>query len=362
MVRKLHRIIGLLMLIPVAIVLGSGVLLLFLDRDGASIAELAPMSSAELAGALSKVVAENHGKLAPVLVMRQGEKISVRLNKPGVMSLKGASRHSVKLGKADFSDSSHDSWFRTKVLEIHRDFGFGKQGKGYMTYVAWVFLGLLISGFLAVSVSTLQGALRHVRYSRWRRLGAYHSHYLLGLCLMPFLLYMVGTGLTLYYKNRLFTSFQKEAIGQLATEVEQGSSRIDGPRAYALARDKVPGGSLYFMAYPGNDYAGLQYFALVFNGRLASEKILVLVNKYTGQVFVPEVPPLVAFSFLAVDLHTGVFFSPIMSDFILFMGLISIGLVFTGFTLSYRRFRRRFRVGSSRSLVALARSEASHGG
>ena len=88
--RKLHRILSLLMLVHVAVFFISGFILLALKDDF-------PEKSKRLtAASLEAVLLENELQIpgkAPVLILRNNNEVSIRMNTKKNPTLKGASKH-----------------------------------------------------------------------------------------------------------------------------------------------------------------------------------------------------------------------------------------------------------------------------
>ncbi len=341
-VRKIHRIVGLVMVVHVATFVGSGLILLFIgdSQEPAFAGKL--LDEDTFRSALSKVSEVAKDK-QPVLVVRSGNNLSVRMNTAGVFSLQDASRHTVPIFSSTQKAKS-GSEFAKFVLEVHRDFGFGKPGKSYMTYIAVIYLLLILSGIGSASLSLWRKVSKNLLRRNVKRLNAYMTHNFVGLLLAPFLLFMGITGLLLYLKNDLFADYRTEVLSKLLTDSVPTTEAIDGASALGEAQSLAKGMPLYFMAYPGNDYAGEQHFAFVFQGRKnTAEKKMVLVDRYSRKAFAPEAPALVKAAFYAFSFHAGNF-GPVRLRYVWsFFGCLTFFIIGSGVLLVYRRYRVRFR-------------------
>ena len=325
--KKIHRTLGLVMALHVTVFFASGFLLLCLEM-GAEKRAFKPLTVEKLDKILASELLKEEAR-DPVLILRKANTLSVRLNTPGNYSLKGASRHKFKL----FDDQSAEapaSDLQKFILEIHRDLGFGKKGKAYMSWVAYVYLLLILTGFLSTSFRIFRRSVLWVRSREYHNFDAYSSHATLGMLLTPFLLFMGLTGTLLYKKNDMFKDFQKVTINSLSV-TENSEKKISGVEAFEKAKQIAGNKVLYFMAYPGNEYAGKNHYAVIFKESMTSDKqTLILVDAFSAKAFSPDVPWLLDLSFRSLGYHRGLINTRDFGFLWLAMALLSFLMIYSG--------------------------------
>ncbi len=334
--KKIHRILGLVMLVHVTVFFASGFVLLCFKIDEKTI-DSKKLSPARLESILASEELSDPHK-APVLILRKANKISIRMNQKDTPVLKGASRHNFSAFKGN-GEAVKKSDFEKWLLGVHRDFGFGKIGKKYMTYVGYLYLVLILTGFLSTSLRVLKSSYNLIRKKQYYLVNSYSAHASLGMLLTPFLLFMGATGSLLYAKNDMFKDFQSETFKSMKTS-QASSQKISGVKAFDKAQQAVGDKFLYFMAYPGSEYAGKDHYAVIFKDSMASDsQTLVLVDAYTSEAIIPEMPFLLDLSFKSLAYHRGYFNIIDFKYLWLILVVFSFLLIYSGILVFINRYK-----------------------
>lgn len=341
---KVHRYLGLFLFLHLILLAISGVLLMLIPEITESAypskVDLKPQKLQEI---VNQSLAEYEG-YKPVLVLKDKSSLVVRITKKKNLDLSSSLRLTYSIIEHEFEEKTQQksALFKT-ILTFHRDLTLGSSGKTYMTYVAFLILVLLLSSLFIVDAKHVRRVLKRGNHSRSTSVNRYDQHLSKGLILLPWLLLITISGILLLNKNSEFTEFQNSMIQNMSASILKGPTQITASQALEQAKKKFPARELYFLAYPGSNYAPSDYYSIFMRSQDfgSSDQRIVLVHRISGKVNVPRLSFLLRLSFASQNIHSGRFGGLFTRLLWLTFVWILFKVIRSGLVLSVRRVSRK---------------------
>lgn len=247
----------------------------------------------------------------------KGEHISFRTRTDSLQKLAGSKKHIYHLDSGlpvQKSGSEKGSWdvIRKNLIDLHRSLFLGANGKLLIGVVAGIYLLVLGSGVLILSLPFMR-FFRSLRKQGFKKaLTASSLHQLTGVLLFPWALTVGVSGLLLGFSKPISGWYQDRSWTFLTSKVQDSeqniSDKITPGDMIKKATDLNPGFDFWYLAYPGNDYAPDDYFTVTLKGSPhtgAYKQKTVFFNAKNGQYIEETTPWYMAFFYWARAFHFG---------------------------------------------------------
>jgi len=198
------------------------------------------------------------------------------------------------------------------LWRLHVDMFAGLPGTLFLGAMGLVFLASIISGIVLYAPFMRKLPFGSIRWDRARRTQWLDLHNLLGIVTVMWALVVGGTGAINTLATPIFQQWQAtELAAMLAPFQGQPSSTESGSVEQVVdsALAAEPDWELFFLAFPGNRFAGPQHYTAFMRGKTPlTSKLLkpVLIHASTGQVADSrDLPWYVTILLLSQPLHFG---------------------------------------------------------
>jgi len=202
--------------------------------------------------------------------------------------------------------------FMYVLYRLHYDMYAGLPGTLFLGLMGLMLVASLVSGVVLYGPFMTKLKFGTVRRDRSPRTRWLDLHNLLGIATVVWVLVVGATGVINTLAIPIFGQWQSTELAAMTdgyTGTPPPVDEISVERALAAALDAVPGSSLSFIAFPGNEYASPHHFAAFVQGSTPlTSKLLtpVLVDARTNVVTTQgEMPWYVTALLLSQPLHFG---------------------------------------------------------
>lgn len=318
---KVHTYAGIFVAVHFAIFAVSGLILLFKDEiQNEPVVESPHTPSAAEKAANYQVILQGisreYPKDRPLALYpddHNANLIHARSGIDGATELRGARRLSFYLdsGKPVTEKESKASGFFDWVLQLHRDFLLGSNGKLYLGFVGFMYVFMLLSGFFIYGKfmkGRSFGEIRQASVPRWVDL-----HKFIGVITFGWGLIVGLSGVFLAFNGVLIKFFQMQSLQHLSQKYQSFK-----PAASEMApfdqvienvfRTKIDS-VISYISFPHTEYGISGHYLILVNGTTAlTQKIseLFVMDAYTAKLAeIIELPLYLKVVLLSEPLHFG---------------------------------------------------------
>lgn len=198
------------------------------------------------------------------------------------------------------------------LWRLHVDMFAGLPGSLFLGAMGLVFLAAIISGVVLYAPFMRKLPFGSIRWERSPRTRWLDLHNLLGIVTVMWALVVGVTGSINTLANPIFQQWQATELAEMiAANQGLSSDPVQGSVAQAIqaAQSVDPDWELFFLAFPGNPFAGSHHYTAFMRGETPlTSKLLkpVLIDAQTGQVADSrDLPWYVTALLLSQPLHFG---------------------------------------------------------
>jgi uncharacterized iron-regulated membrane protein len=202
--------------------------------------------------------------------------------------------------------------FMDVMLRLHVDVYAGLPGTLFLGVMGFLLLVSLVSGAVLYAPFMRKLPFGRIRTNRSRRIWWLDSHNFLGIVTLAWLFVVSATGVVNTLSVPIFGQWQATELAAMI-DAHRGDQTIVDPVSLdtilETANSAMPGKTLSFLAFPGNEFAGPHHYVAFMQGTTPlSSKLLtpVMIDADSGDVLEKrELPWYVSALLLSQPLHFG---------------------------------------------------------
>ncbi|HZJ13069.1 MAG TPA: PepSY domain-containing protein [Methyloceanibacter sp.] len=236
--------------------------------------------------------------------------------------------------------------FMFYVYRLHVDIFAGLPGKLFLGFMGLLFVVAIVSGVVVYGPSMRKLDFGDVRHHRPRAVRWLDLHNLLGIVLAAWMIVVGGTGVINTWADLVFQYWRNNQLTEML------GAHKDNPRpktpssleaAIKTARDKLPGMTPSFVAFPATAYSSSGHYTVFMHGETPlTSRLLqpVVIDAATGAFTdTREMPWYVMTLLVSQPLHFGDYGGMPLKILWAVLDVITIVVLVTGLYLWFRRRR-----------------------
>lgn len=236
--------------------------------------------------------------------------------------------------------------FMFYVYRLHVDIFAGLAGKLFLGFMGLLFVASIVSGIVVYGPSMRKLEFGNVRHHRPRAVRWLDLHNLLGIVLAAWMIVVGATGVINTWADLVFQHWRNNQLTEMLG-AHKDNPRPEKPTsieaAIEMARDKLPGMTPSFVAFPGTLYSSSGHYTVFMHGDTPlTSRLLqpVVIDAATGAFTdTREMPWYVTTLLISQPLHFGDYGGMPLKVLWAVLDVITIVVLVTGLYLWFRRRR-----------------------